>query len=106
MGAHLALSARPNILHTWMYIRTHISTQNMGILTHPNIPTFYPRQPTNFGRPNMAVDSHVQANFECPRVAWVAMNYVAQYREQPRNICGCTQSQSTRPQDFMGAHIL
>lgn len=76
MGANLALYARPNIPHTWMYIRTHISTQNMGILTHPNMPTFYPRQPTNFGHPNMPVDSHVQANFERPRVAWVAMNYV------------------------------
>lgn len=76
MGANLALSARPNIPHTWMCIRTHISTQNMGTLTHPNMPTFYPRHPTNFGHPNMPVDSHVQANFERPRVAWVAMNYV------------------------------
>lgn len=76
MGANLALSARPNIPHTWMYIRTHISTQNMGTLTHPNMPTFYPHQPTNFGHPNMPVDSHVQANFERPRVVWVAMNYV------------------------------
>lgn len=35
-----------------------------------------PLPPTSFGCPNMPVDSHVQANFERPQVAWVAMNYV------------------------------
>lgn len=55
----------------------------------------------DIAQPHTNMDTQYLSALGAHVCVWSSMNC-----EQPRNICGCTQSQSTRPQDFMGAHIL